>query len=303
MHQPFDFWLITFETKTWKGGFRWKGDELYPVDQFAGIVYRRGKTEAVETTRKFRELAHNVQEMRKPRFSGNVSTPSETDLLYADYSGFPYQPHPVPDDRSEEIKQAIAEFAMRYGTITGKAETTLKEWYRGIEVFIDIDDVATAIRLGKSKDFSSRVAKSETRWRYRGRSGRFHTIVSDGDSESGDVEEVIWIDRFESMTWEGRAWLFLAGMINQHVGDKFRLKLNSLRQDAQQFVTRGVLAVSCVNAWRSTVSAIEDISVQKFCIVCGEHPIPDGSRADRETCSPRCKRSLSRQRKRSSPVV
>lgn len=240
----------------------------------------------------FRKLAAEITRMEPV---GETSWTDDDGTTFV-FSGSRMAPAVSEDD----CKTAIVEYANRFGSLWGDNDPkSLKDWKREAADFLDLYDVAIALRRADFREFNNRVIEPRPEWpclEYASRRHLSRSMVIAAEGEMLQNREasnalpttVDFYDRAQRGTSRERARMLLSRQVNGKMAGGLNLSA-SLMTETKAFISpRHLVHLLYTRMWLDTVNG-EPLERQVTCQNC-QRPIEGkGITARRKFCSEECR--------------
>jgi hypothetical protein len=317
-----DEWGVRFGVTTDADGYQWQwlpdvtteGDVLAP----AGTMQIEDGTVAMsgETRSKIQRLGRGITKDAVVQFRKLAEALTAAELVHErvirdedgnelwieDERGWP-QPA-LPDS---EARTLTADFADRFGMLWGDHDPrTLTAWRDEAAWFLDLDDVARALRTAVFTDFErgmmpvdSGASPRELRWRGLRPFSRPIIIARDGEVTAGKMainalrERVDYFERAMTGPPRARAQMLFSRAINAKLAGGLSLSASLLTEKKAAVTPLHLIHTLYTRLWLDTSDA-EALERQMTCREC-DKPIT-GSRR-KQFCSERCRWKFNNRRR------
>jgi hypothetical protein len=180
----------------------------------------------------------------------------------------------------DECRVLLADYANDFGTLWGDDDARpLSDWRKEASDFLDLYDVAHALRKADFREFDRRIIgmsphSNEIKYATHRLSSREMTIAREGEvMESRSAQNALptttdYFERAKKGSSRERARMLLSRQVNRKLAGGLSLR-TSLLTDAKSFIAPHQLVhLLYARMWLSTVNA-EEIERQTTCLNCG----------------------------------
>jgi hypothetical protein len=319
-----DEWGIRFRVDTDAAGYEWQRipdvnlheDVLAP----AGTVRAEGGTIVGpgETRIRNTRLGRGIARAAVVQFRELAEALTKAELVYegveqGEYGELRWEDErgrPVPTLPEAEVRAKVADFAGEFGLLWGDRDRrtlpTLGEWRREAATFLDIDDVARALRTAVFTEFergvlpvNARMSPPELQW--HGSRPYSQPMIIAREGEVTDMKAAVnalprHVDYFEQALTGSprtRALMLFSREINAKLAGGLSLSASLLTERKAAVTPRHLIHTIYAKLWLDTVRA-EAIDREMRCLTCQREI--EGTRR-KKFCSDECRWKYNNRRR------